>query len=68
MFKGDVFKIMPESNVENKALEKAAKYICTAKCGLCPITEKGFECPEECKMSTLPWRCWLAYFYKQASE
>jgi hypothetical protein len=54
--------------LENRALEKAAKYICREKCGLCPIAEKDFQCPEECNISTVPWHCWVVYFCKQATE
>jgi len=59
---------MSKNDIDNKALEKAAKYICRVKCGLCPITEKGFECPEKCSMSTVPWRCWFIYFCRQAAD
>ncbi len=51
-----------------RALEKAAKYICTAKCGLCPLVVEKFPCQTECSTDTLPWRCWLAYFTRKASE
>jgi hypothetical protein len=44
------------------ALEKAAKMICSLKCGLCPMREKDFAgCPSECSENTKPWRCWIAY-------
>ena len=44
------------------ALENAAKYICTSKCGLCPMVVEGFKCPAECDLKTLPWQCWYKYF------
>ncbi len=48
--------------LERNALEKAAKYICTLKCGLCPMVEEGFSCPTECDTETRPWRCWVEFF------
>ncbi len=45
-----------------RALEKAAKIICTLKCGLCPHSEEGFSgCLSECDENILPWRCWVAH-------
>ncbi len=49
------------------ALEKAAKYICNQKCGLCPMVLEHF-CPQECTEETVPWQCWQAFFKKQAAE
>ncbi|MGV1100511.1 hypothetical protein ACUUL3_14040 [Thiovibrio sp. JS02] len=46
------------------ALEKAAKYICTMKCGKCPMAAEKVQCPKACTMETLPWQCWVAYFKK----
>lgn len=43
-------------------LEKAAKYICTQKCGLCPHIVEKYPCKTECSLDTLPWQCWLTYF------
>lgn len=46
-----------------RALEKAAKMICTMKLGLCPVRESNFTgCPSICQEDTLPWQCWVAYF------
>ncbi|MFZ5764096.1 MAG: hypothetical protein ACOY4H_00700 [Thermodesulfobacteriota bacterium] len=59
---------MKDDQTLHAALEKAAKYICRAKCGLCPIREKDFQCPGECTVSTLPWQCWMIYFCQQAKE
>ena len=45
------------------ALEKAAKFICNLKCGLCPLREKDFQgCPFECTEEIKPWQCWVAHF------
>ncbi len=45
-----------------EALESAAKYICTMKCGKCPMAVEQFPCPQACTMDTRPWQCWIAYF------
>jgi hypothetical protein len=46
-----------------RALEKAAKMICTMKLGLCPLRESNFTgCPSLCQEDTLPWQCWVAHF------
>ena len=45
-----------------RALEDAAKYICTMRCGLCPMAAEGFPCPQPCSEETRPWQCWIAYF------
>lgn len=45
-----------------KALEDAAKYICTMKCGLCPMAAEKFPCPQTCTQEISPWQCWVAYF------
>lgn len=45
------------------ALERAAKFICLLKCGLCPIREPDFSgCPHECTEDVRPWQCWIHYF------
>ncbi|HIJ79680.1 MAG: hypothetical protein OEY01_13170 [Desulfobulbaceae bacterium] len=49
---------------DNLALEMAAKYICTIKCGQCPLVVEKFPCPQKCTLDVLPWQCWLAYFAK----
>jgi hypothetical protein len=50
-----------ESAVE-KALEKAAKIICTLKCGRCPMQEENFPgCPCVCHEDIIPWQCWIMY-------
>jgi len=46
------------------ALEEAAKYICTMKCGKCPMAVEKFSCPQACTTEVLPWQCWIAYFRK----
>lgn len=45
-----------------KALEEAAKYICTMKCGMCPMAVEKFPCPQTCTLEILPWQCWITYF------
>lgn len=45
-----------------QALQKAAKYICTAKCGRCPAVEEDFPCPTVCDLETQAWRCWQIFF------
>jgi hypothetical protein len=47
-----------------EALEDAVKYICTMKCGLCPMAAEQFPCPQPCTMDVLPWQCWIAYFQR----
>ena len=49
-------------NAQTRALEKAAKYVCTMKCGLCPLVVEQYPCPRRCTLATKPWQCWLAYF------
>ncbi|MEW6501945.1 MAG: hypothetical protein ACOY8P_04705 [Thermodesulfobacteriota bacterium] len=51
---------------QTRALEKAAKYICTAKCGLCPMVVEKYPCPRQCTLTTKPWQCWAAYFAEMA--
>ncbi|MDH4322042.1 MAG: hypothetical protein OEV73_11165 [Desulfobulbaceae bacterium] len=48
-----------------QALQKAAKYICTAKCGRCPAVEENFPCPADCDLETQAWQCWQIYFKQQ---
>jgi hypothetical protein len=59
---------MTECETELKALEKAAKYICTMKCGLCPMVVENIPCPQQCDLETAPWRCWFAYFRSQSQQ
>ena len=47
---------------DNAALESAAKYICTMKCGMCPMTVEQFPCPQSCTLDVQPWQCWISYF------
>ncbi len=55
-------------NILELALEKAAKIICTMKCGLCPLREENFSgCPDICTEQTRPWRCWVAYLREVAA-
>ena len=49
-------------------LEIAAKYICTSKCGLCPMVVETFTCPQECHLETKAWQCWMTYFRKKGLE
>ncbi|WP_457573238.1 hypothetical protein [Desulfolithobacter sp.] len=49
-------------DLTEKALEKAAKLICTLKCGLCPIREPDFSgCPFTCTEDIRPWQCWVRH-------
>jgi hypothetical protein len=51
------------------ALEKAAKIICSMKCGLCPIREDNFTgCPYACTEDIRPWRCWVDHLLKIAGS
>jgi hypothetical protein len=45
-----------------KALDDAAKYICTMKYGLCPMAAEKFPCPQTCTQEIRPWQCWVTYF------
>ena len=49
-------------------LEIAAKYVCTSKCGLCPMVVEEFTCSSECRIDTKPWQCWITYFRKRSLE
>jgi hypothetical protein len=49
-----------------QALEKAAKYICNIKDGLCPMVVEKMVCRKVCPLDTLPWQCWLTHFKQQA--
>lgn len=48
--------------IDDMAFEKAAKYICTYRCGLCPMVVEQFTCPKECDLETLAWQCWMIFF------
>lgn len=50
------------------SLEIAAKYICTSKCGLCPMVVEEFTCPRECRIETKAWQCWMTYFRERGHE
>ncbi|MBU0663026.1 MAG: hypothetical protein KJ990_00630 [Proteobacteria bacterium] len=54
----------PESKKRRstKALEDAAKYICTIKCGMCPMAVEKFTCPYTYSVEVRPWQYWIAYF------
>jgi len=43
-------------------LEKAAKYICNFRDGLCPMVVENFSCTWACSQDTQPWRCWIELF------
>jgi hypothetical protein len=49
-------------NNNDKAFEKAAKYISTAKFGLCPMIVEKFPCPKTCDEETMAWQCWMIFF------
>lgn len=59
---------MDEIHLAEPALERAAKYICTLKCGRCPAVEEGFPCPTVCDLETLAWQCWQVFFFQQALD
>ena len=48
-----------------EALEGAAKYICTIKCGMCPMAVEQFPCPQACTLEVRPWQCWVVYFQRK---
>ena len=47
---------------DSLALEKAAKYICNMKDGLCPMVVENMQCRSVCTVETLPWQCWVLLF------
>ena len=50
------------TSLAEKALIEAAKYICTMKCGMCPLREEDFAgCQVECHDEIRPWQCWVDY-------
>ncbi len=58
-----------EQEHKQRALEKAAKMICTMKLGLCPVVEKNFSgCPCICHEDILPWQCWVSYLLETSEE
>ena len=58
-----------ETTILERALEKAAKIICTTKCGLCPIQEEKFSgCPVACDEETHPWQCWVVHLRQLAAN
>jgi hypothetical protein len=48
------------------SLEIAAKYICTSKCGLCPMVVEEFQCPKECRIETRAWQCWMTFLRQKS--
>jgi hypothetical protein len=50
------------------ALEKAAKYLCTIRRGLCPHVVEQYPCPVDCNLDTLAWECWVHFFRKRAQD
>jgi len=58
--------MIPDNAIPNNndALIYAAKYICTLKCGMCPMAVEKFPCPQACTLEVRPWQCWIAYFQK----
>ena len=61
--------VMEEESLltDRVALEKAAKYICNLKDGLCPMVVEKMLCRTVCTLNTLPWECWLTLFKERAS-
>ncbi|MFA7382410.1 MAG: hypothetical protein WC001_03090 [Desulfurivibrionaceae bacterium] len=55
-------------SVLSTALEKAAKHICTSRCGLCPHVVEQYPCPGDCTLDTVAWECWTQYFLDQANH
>jgi hypothetical protein len=51
---------------DRQALEKAAKYICNLKDGLCLMVVENMICRKVCTLDTLPWQCWLTHFKRKA--
>ncbi|MDA8165912.1 MAG: hypothetical protein M0017_12880 [Desulfobacteraceae bacterium] len=58
----------PHNGSYSPALVKAAKYICTQKCGRCPMAVEGYRCPRECSLETVPWECWIAFFSEEKAR
>lgn len=62
---------MPERNESalERALEKAAKIICSLQAGRCPVKEEHFPgCPSVCNEDSLPWKCWVSYLQATANR
>jgi hypothetical protein len=61
--------MLPEQNetVLERALEKAAKIICTLQSGRCPAQEQNFPGPCDCHEDIVPWQCWAAYLRATAA-
>jgi hypothetical protein len=57
----------PDNPTLTTALEKAAKHICTARCGRCPNVVEQYPCPKECNLDTVAWECWAQYFLDQVT-
>ncbi|WP_417912783.1 hypothetical protein [Candidatus Electronema sp. TJ] len=56
------------ANTLERALEKAAKIICSLQYGRCPVQEKNFPgCPTPCTEDIVPWQCWVAYLRATAA-
>ncbi|MEW6426671.1 MAG: hypothetical protein AB1568_01415 [Thermodesulfobacteriota bacterium] len=58
---------MKDTKDDALALEKAAKYICTLRCGRCPMVVEHFPCPRECDLDTAAWQCWVVFFRRRAA-
>lgn len=56
----------PDTAALSTALEKAAKHICTTRCGLCPNAALQHPCPSDCTLETMAWECWVRFFLDQA--
>ncbi|MDF1577225.1 MAG: hypothetical protein RQ753_08160 [Desulfurivibrionaceae bacterium] len=59
---------METSQNDVALLEKAAKYICNFREGLCPMVVEGFSCKWPCSEETLPWQCWIELFKEQLTK
>jgi hypothetical protein len=61
-------KTMQAPPDEGAVLEKAAKYICNFREGLCPMVVEGFSCKRPCTEETLPWHCWIELFRERSAN
>lgn len=61
--------VAPEHDpTSTAALEKAAKYLCTIRCGLCPHVVEQYPCPTDCNLDTQVWECWVSFFHSRAQD
>ncbi len=57
-----------DNSILATALEKAAKHICTTRCGLCPHAAMQYPCPHDCTLDTMAWECWMQFFLDRAKS